>query len=69
MLKNIFSRFIILLFFVLVILFAFSNSDYISLGIWPLDKRIEIPIYFLVIFTLALGIFIGLFFRFFKKSN
>jgi len=69
MLKNIFSRFIILLFFVLVILFSFSNPDYISLGVWPLEKRIEIPIYFLVIFTLALGVFIGLFFRFFKKSN
>ena len=69
MLKNIFSRFIILLFFVLVILFSFSNPDYISLGVWPLEKRIEIPIYFLVIFTLALGVFIGFFFRFFKNSN
>jgi len=69
MLKNIFSKFIILLFFILVVLFSFSNPDYISLGIWPLNKRIEIPIYFLVIFIFSLGIFIGLFFRFFKKSN
>jgi len=67
MFKNIFSKFIILLCFTLVILFSFSNSGHVSLGIWPLNDRVEVPIYFLVIFSFTIGFFIGVLYRLFKR--
>ena len=67
MLKSFFSKFVILLCFLTVILFSFSNPDYISLGLWPFDKRFEIPLYFLVIIVFTLGFFVGVFRRIFKR--
>ena len=67
MLKSFFSKFIILFCCIIVVLFSFSNSYYISLGIWPLEERIDIPIYFLVIFVFTLGFFLGGLYKLFKK--
>ena len=66
MLKSFFSKFIILFCCIIVVLFSFSNSYYISLGIWPLEERIDIPIYFLVIFVFTM-IFLGGLYKLFKK--
>jgi len=67
MLKSFFSKFIILFCCIIVVLFSFSNSYYISLGIWPLEERIDIPIYFLVVFVFTLGFFLGGLYKLFKK--
>ena len=59
MLKSFFSKFLILFCFIIVILFAYSNPENIILGLWPLEKKVSIPIYFVVIFTFTLGFIIG----------
>jgi len=43
----------------LVILFAASNKEAVSVGLWPLPQSIEIPLYLLVLVTLIVGFFIG----------
>ncbi len=69
MFKNIFSKFIILFCFILVVLFSFSNPGDVSLGIWPLNDRVEVPIYFLVIFSFTIGFFIGGLYKLFKSLS
>ena len=69
MLKSFFSKILILFSFILVGLFAFSNPDYISLGIWPLEERLLVPLYFIVIFVFTLGFILGRIYRIFKKNN
>ena len=69
MFKNIFSKFIILFCFILVVLFSLSNPGYVSLGIWPLNDRVEVPIYFLVILSFTIGFFIGGLYKIFKSFS
>ena len=59
MLKSFFSKFLILFCFIIVILFAYSNPEDITIGLWPLEKRLSIPIYFIVICTFTLGFIVG----------
>ena len=61
MFTKILSKFIFIIFFLLVIFFSIANSDNISIGIWPMDDRIEIPLFFLTIVSITIGVFVGMF--------
>jgi Na+/H+ antiporter NhaA len=69
MFKKLFSRIIFLLFFLIVIIFSFSNSGSVLIGIWPLNNRIEIPLFFLIIVSLTIGVFIGILFSLYTRLN
>jgi uncharacterized integral membrane protein len=43
----------------LLILFAVSNRETVSVGLWPLPTLIELPLYLVVLGTLILGFFVG----------
>ena len=66
--KFIFKVIFIFLFF-LVISFSIANSETVQLGIWPFENKIVIPLFFLTLVSLTLGIFIGLFISIFSKNN
>jgi hypothetical protein len=66
--KFIFKVIFIFLFF-LVISFSIANSETVQLGIWPFENKIVIPLFFLILFSLTLGIFIGLFISIFSKNK
>ena len=53
--------------FFLVISFSIANSETVKLGIWPFENKIVIPLFFLILVSLTLGIFIGLFISIFSK--
>ena len=61
------SKVIFIFLFFLVISFSIANSDMITLGIWPFENKIVIPLFFLTLVSLTLGIFIGLFISIFSK--
>ena len=61
MFTKILSKFIFIILFLLVIFFSIANSDNISIGIWPIDNRIEIPLFFLPIVSITIGVFVGIF--------
>ncbi|HWD58557.1 MAG TPA: LapA family protein [Stellaceae bacterium] len=44
---------------VLLILFAVSNRESVSVGLWPLPDAIELPLYLVVLVTLIVGFFAG----------
>lgn len=44
---------------VFTILFTISNSDSASLGLWPLDTRLVVPLWIVGIGGLAIGLVLG----------
>ena len=66
--KVIYKVIFIFLFF-LVISFSIANSETVKLGIWPFENKIVIPLFFLTLVLLTLGIIIGLFISVFYKKN
>jgi uncharacterized integral membrane protein len=42
-----------------LILFAVSNRESVSVGLWPLPDFVEMPLYLLVLGTLIVGFFFG----------
>jgi uncharacterized integral membrane protein len=44
---------------VLLILFAVSNRETVSVGLWPLPAVLELPLYLVVLGTLVVGFFFG----------
>ena len=69
MFKKIFLKLIFLIFFLLVVFFSIANSDNISIGIWPLNNRVEIPLFFLTIVSITIGVFIGVYINIFKNRR
>ena len=67
MFTKILSKLLLICFFFLVIFFSIANSETVILGIWPLENRIEIPLFFLTIVSLTLGVFIGIFLSIYLK--
>ncbi|MBF87605.1 MAG: hypothetical protein CMJ14_06335 [Pelagibacterales bacterium] len=67
MLKSFISKFVFLFFCAIVILFSLANPDYVSLGIWPLERRVDVPLYFMVIIVFTIGFLLGNIFRLLKK--
>ena len=61
------SKLLFISFFFLVIFFSIANSETVKLGIWPFENRIVVPLFFLTLVSLTLGIFIGLFISIFSK--
>jgi uncharacterized integral membrane protein len=43
----------------LLILFAVSNREMVSVGLWPLPAFVELPLYLVVLGTLLLGFIMG----------
>jgi uncharacterized integral membrane protein len=43
----------------ILILFAVSNRESVSVGLWPLPDFIQMPLYLLVLGTLIVGFFFG----------
>jgi hypothetical protein len=64
-----FSKLFFIFFFFLVIFFSISNSEKVKLGMWPFESKIIIPLFFLILASLTIGIFIGLFISMFSKKN
>ena len=67
MFTKILSKFIFIILFLLVIFFSIANSDNISIGIWPIDNRIEIPLFFLTIVSITIGVFLGIFLSIYSR--
>ena len=44
---------------VLLIPFALSNREHVSLGLWPLPFLVDLPLYLLVLLLLLAGFIIG----------
>ena len=63
------SKVIFIFLFFLVISFSIANSEMVTLGIWPFENKIVIPLFFLTLVSLTLGIFIGLFISIFSKNK
>jgi len=60
MMIRLIKKLLILLIFVLVVLFSISNKEYISIGILPLEKRLEIPVFLFSILLIFVGLIIGI---------
>ncbi|MBH87895.1 MAG: hypothetical protein CMJ12_01915 [Pelagibacterales bacterium] len=69
MLKKFFSKLVFLIFFLLVVFFSIENSENVSIGIWPISSRIEIPMFFLTIFSITIGVFIGMLLSLYSRIN
>ena len=67
MFNKIFSKLLFIIFFLLVIFFSIANSENISIGIWPLNNRIEIPLFFLTIVSITIGVLIGMFLSIYSR--
>jgi hypothetical protein len=63
------SKVLFIFLFFLVISFSIANSETVKLGIWPFENKIVIPLFFLTLVSLTLGIFIGLFISVFSKNK
>ena len=63
------SKLLFISFFFLVIFFSIANSETVKLGIWPFENRIVVPLFFLILVSLTLGIFIGLFISVLSKNK
>jgi len=63
------SKVIFIILFFLVISFSIANSETVKLGIWPFENKIVIPLSFLTLVLLTLGIAIGLFISIFYKKK
>ena len=57
---KILSRILFVLFVVLGVLIAVSNSQPVQLALWPLPNLIVLPVYLMVVFLLLLGVLMGL---------
>lgn len=57
---KIFSRILFLLFILIGVLVAVSNTQPVQLALWPLPHIIVLPVYLLVIAMLMLGVLAGL---------
>jgi uncharacterized integral membrane protein len=57
---KILSRALFLLFVLIGVLIAVSNSQPVELALWPLPHLIVMPLYLLVVFLLLLGVLVGL---------
>ncbi len=57
---KILSRVLFVLFVLLGVLIAVSNSQPVQLALWPLPHQIVLPLYLMVVFLLLLGVLIGL---------
>ena len=44
---------------IFLILFAVSNRDTVSIGLWPLPFLVDVPLYMLSFLSLAIGALIG----------
>jgi uncharacterized integral membrane protein len=42
-----------------LILFAVSNREHVSVGLWPLPALVELPLYLMVLGTLLFGFVVG----------
>ena len=69
MFKKLFSKLVFFFFFLLVIFFSIENSENISIGIWPISDKIEIPIFFLTIVSITMGVFIGMCLSLYSRIN
>ena len=67
MFNKIFSKLIFIIFFLFVVFFSIANSDNISIGIWPLNNRVEIALFFLAIVSISIGVFIGMFLSIYSR--
>lgn len=63
------SKVLFIFSFFLVISFSIANSETVKLGIWPFENTIAIPLFFLTLISLTLGIFLGLFLSIFSKNK
>ena len=43
----------------ILVLFAVSNRESVSVGLWPLPAFVELPLYLVVLGTLLIGFFAG----------
>jgi uncharacterized integral membrane protein len=57
---KILSRFLFLLFVLIGVLIAVSNTQPVQLALWPLPHQLVMPVYLLVIVVLLLGVLAGL---------
>ena len=57
---KILSRILLLLFVLIGVLMAVSNSQPVELALWPLPHQIVMPLYLLVVGLLLLGVLAGL---------
>jgi len=57
---KIFSRILFLLFVLIGVLIAVSNSQPVQLTMWPLPHQVVMPLYLLVVLLLLLGVLVGL---------
>jgi uncharacterized integral membrane protein len=46
-------------FAILVVVFAISNKDSITIGLWPFDEGIQAPKFLIALVPLAIGLLIG----------
>lgn len=44
---------------VVLILFAISNREAVSVGLWPLPALVELPLYLVLLGTLIVGFIVG----------
>ena len=44
---------------VVLVLFAISNRETVSVGLWPLPALVELPLYLVLLGTLLLGFIVG----------
>ena len=64
-----FSTLLFIVIFFFVIFFSIANSEKVKLGMWPFENKIVIPLFFLILVSLTIGIFIGLFIAKFSKKK
>jgi uncharacterized integral membrane protein len=57
---KILSRALFLVFILLAVLVAVSNSQSVQLALWPLPHLIVLPLYLMVIVLLLMGVLVGL---------
>jgi hypothetical protein len=57
---KILSRFLFLLFVLIGVLIAVSNTQLVQLALWPLPHELVMPVYLLVVVVLLLGVLAGL---------
>ncbi len=57
---KILSRALFLLFVLIGVLIAVSNTQHVQLTLWPLPHVVELPLYLLVVLLLLLGVLVGL---------
>jgi uncharacterized integral membrane protein len=57
---KILSRALFVLFILLGVLIAVSNSQPVQLALWPLPNLVVLPLYLMVVFLLLLGVLVGL---------